>query len=154
MDPFLGPWIIDDWQKTQEVPKGIPGNGFKKLGPLNITQPDPNINSVHLQWLNEDDQECWVSDLQYDEVNKQLKGTDRQANFASVPVRCDFLVGELPPNALGQKRLSLQINSAGNSVTESAIHIHPTVLPEVGSGVVTATANPGGGGFARKPRKP
>jgi|GEM_PF-4185969 len=129
MDPFLGHWIVTDWKKDPEVPSGIPANGFKVGGPLDITGPDPNGSSVDLFWHNGDDQDCSASGLQYQEAFNRLEGQSITASFAGLSVPCDFRV-DLAPN--DPNKLKLTINFASGTGG----------FPEVGGGVVTATANP------------
>ncbi|HKI00856.1 MAG TPA: hypothetical protein VKK31_02635 [Thermoanaerobaculia bacterium] len=136
MDPFLGPWKIDDWK-----PEGlgrIPANGFKKGGPLNIT-PGSVVNSVDLHWDNEDNQSCSVSGLRFDLGNNWLEGQNLEARFAGEKVQCHFQVELVPDEP--KKTLTLSINTVREI---SGPQGDTMALPEVGSGVVTATADAGG----------
>lgn len=129
MDPFLGDWTIDNWELGPPVPGEIPANGFKIGGPLTITGHDPNGSSVDLFWHNDDDHDCSAFGLQYREAFNQLEGQSIAANFAGQSVPCDFTV-DLDPNDSSQLTLTIQFASKDGP------------FPEVGSGVVTATATP------------
>jgi len=136
MDPFLGPWIIDSWQKDSDVPEGIPGHGFKVGGPLNITQPDANVNSVHLQWKNDNDRDCSVSGLQYDETLNQLEGQNLTTIFPDKSVPCNFQVKLADTSG---RKITLSIVFVMESSASGGVVVAD---PEVGGGVVTATAHP------------
>ncbi|HEV7503895.1 MAG TPA: hypothetical protein VGS07_03190 [Thermoanaerobaculia bacterium] len=145
MNPFLGHWEITGWTKDTDVSKGIPANGFKVGGPLDITQIDPNVNSIDLLWLNDDDQECAALGLQYDQASNSLEKLNLTTIFAGRSIPCNFTV-DLDPT--DPPTLTLTINFAGetslsSSDTEVRTRVHPTDRPDVGSGVVTAIAHPG-----------
>jgi hypothetical protein len=129
MDPFLGPWKIDNWEKGNLVAHGIPENGFKKGGPLNITQI--TSNTVELWWENDEGDDCTASGLIYEEENSQLGGINIPVTFPGLVVPCDLQVA-LNPDKSDELILKIvRIEGLGEPA-------------EVGSGVVTATANPGG----------
>ncbi len=144
MNPFLGPWKIIDWNMTEEVLEGIPANGFKVPGPLTITGRDPDGSSIDLFWRNEDDQDCSATDLQYREASNRLEGQNISTTFAGLSVLCDITV-DLDLN--DSTTLKLTINFAGGPSPSSS---QAQVLPDVGGGVVTATANPSGNNAQRR----
>jgi hypothetical protein len=133
MDPFLGAWTIKKWEKDSAGE--IPANGFKKEGPLNITQPDSTVNSVDLQWENDNDQGCSVSGLQLQEAPDRLEGQNLTVSFAGDPVPCNLQVVLVPDTS--RPTLTLTITS----LTGSSAQGDTMVLPDVGGGVVTASSN-------------
>jgi len=137
MDSFLGPWKITNWDKGSEVPDGIPGNGFKEQGPLNITQPDPNVNSIDLHWENDNGEDCSVSGLEFDQGQNQLitPTSTLTVRFPGKDVPCHLTVSSGP----GQAEITLNI-AAINTMRGSA-QDGVMVLPDVGGGTVTAIAN-------------
>jgi hypothetical protein len=137
--PFLLPngWKIDRWipdPPDTALPEGIPTDGVKEGGPLQITF-DPTSH-FHLDWLNQREENCLVSGLHSDLAETKLEGHNLTVNFGGRRVQCDLKV-TLTQTA-HPKQLSCRITLA--ELSSTGIFVDG---PDTGGGTFTATANPG-----------
>jgi len=142
--PFVGSWTITSWvPDTIEVPSGIPMDGVRNEGPLEITEDGEFFT---LTWETHGAETASVSGLIHvpDSSPPMLSG-HAFASFGDYQVLCDVTVGlthEADPKELQCIMGKVEPASADNDVGKMA--------PDTGSGTFTAQAT-GGGTYARRP---
>jgi hypothetical protein len=137
---FVGGWTITNWNPdSNHVQNGIPPNGFRQDGPLDIApEPISSSDTFRLDWLNDNGDPCSVSGLHPapEFPMPTLHGEDLLVSFGTTNVSCNLTL------ALIDGALSGSISVAGSAREKDG--------PDTGSGTFTAEANPGGTVDARK----
>ncbi|HEY0554295.1 MAG TPA: hypothetical protein VGG20_08505 [Thermoanaerobaculia bacterium] len=139
--PFV---VADGWKITDWVPgpavegAGIPADGFKVPGPLVISPESASSpDNFRLEWLNEREEPCAVSGVRpaLEAPELLLTGQNLFVSFGSLQVVSNVDV-VLDPST-NPKTLTLAL-----SLPEPQSADEGRFSPNVGSGTVTATANP------------